>query len=1032
MAGLLPKLKQGALPRSEYWIYLDPMVPGKHPLEALTVTLTSLFPQRSLKSIREDLEEDSARGLHLLLTTYVKESGMSVVLVIDQFEELFTQTATEDERQQFIDVLLAAISEPHGPLIGLLTLRADFYDRPLQYPELGRLIKSHQVIVFPMEMPGLRKVIEQPAQLPDVQLTFEEGLVGDLLFDVQGQVGALPLLQFTLDQLFQHREGRLLTLHAYQQIGGVKGALAQHAESTYQVLPTEKHQQLARALFLRLINPGTVEEDATRRRVPLSELVVVDQEETTRLAEVTNAFTKARLLTANTVGGVSTIEVSHEALIQAWMRLQDWLHEARDDMRLQQAISEDTTEWNRHGQLVDRLYRGSQLSEALRWRETNLPSLDEDRFLQVSIKERLRERRRTLLAGLIGVAGMAGTGFLVTGLLGRETQSPPQATGFPLGLSSYTHTGHTDSVWSVEWSPDGKRIASASGDSTVQVWDASSSRSYKGHAGSVNSVAWSPDGSRIASASYDHTVRVWDAGSGGLLFSYKGHASSVNSVAWSPEGKRIASASGDSTVQVWDANSGRLLLSYKGHIGSVNSVAWSPEGSRIASASTYRSHPLVQGRPLPDHIMQVWDVSLGRLLLSYKGHADYVSNVAWSPEGSRIASASEDNTVRVYDAGSGSLLLSYKGHADSVNSVAWSPNGKRIASASDDRTIQVWDASSGSFLLSYKGHADSVNSVAWSPEGSRIASASVDRTVQIWDASSTSNSLLSYKGHTFSVNSVAWSPNGKRIASASDDRTIQVWDASSGSLLLSYKGHTSLVQSVAWSPKSSRIASASWDKTVQVWDAGSGSLLLSYKGHPDSVNSVAWSPEGSRIASASSDNTVQVWDASSGSLLLTYYGHANDVLSAAWSPEGSHIASASWDKTVQIWDANSGSLLLSYKGHTSLVQSVAWSPKSSRIASASWDKTVQVWDAGSGSLLLSYKGHPDSVQSVAWSPDGSRIASASGDHTVQVWDAGSGNLLFTYKGHTFSVNSVAWSPDGKLIASASSDKTVQVWDGWAW
>ena len=590
MAGLLPKLGQGALPGSQDWIILPPMLPGKYPLEALMLTLTELFPERSPKSIREDLEDDSARGLHLLLTAYVKQAGVSVLLIIDQFEELFTQTAKEDQRQQFIDILLAAVSEPHGPLMVVLTLRADFYDRLSQYPELGRLIDAWHVMVYVLEMRDLRAVIERPAQLPDAQLTFEDGLVGDLLFEVQGQVGALPLLQFTLNQLFECREDRMLTQQAYHEIGGVKGALAQHAEATYQSLSTEHHQRLARALFLRLINAGTVVEDATRRRVVLSELVVVDAEETAKLAEVTNAFTKARLLTTNTVAGVSTVEVSHEALIQAWMRLQDWLHGARDEMRLQQAISEDAALWNRYRQPADRLYRGSQLMMALRWRKANLLSLEEDGFLQASLKEREHEGRRTLLIGLVGVTGvvgMAGTGFFMTQLY--EGASLPKSLHPIPGLLS-TYRGHSNAVDSVVWSPDGKRIASGGDDNTVQVWEASSGKGlliYRGHSNAVWSVAWSPDGKRIASGSRnrDGTVQVWDASSGSVLLTYRGHSDSITSVVWSLDGKRVASGSWDTTVQVWDANSGSVLMTYRGHTNWVISVGWEPSGKRIASGA---------------------------------------------------------------------------------------------------------------------------------------------------------------------------------------------------------------------------------------------------------------------------------------------------------------------------------------------------------------------------------------------------------------------------------------------------------------
>jgi hypothetical protein len=498
MAGLLPKLQRGELAGSQHWIYLDVIVPGTHPLEALALTLTPLFPQLSPGSLLRDLQDDAARGLHMLLASYVKQSGKRVILVVDQFEELFTQTATEEERQCFLDLLLTAATEPHGSLFALLTLRADFYDRPLLYPELGRLIEAQHLTTYPLSMRDLRAVIEQPAQLPDVQLIFEEDLVGDLLFEVQNQVGALPLLQFALDQLFQQRRGHLLTQHVYWDIGGVGGALAKHAESIYQSLPTPSHQRLVRALFLRLINPGTMELDATKRRIPFTELVVADPGETVQLAEVTETFTRARLLTANTIGGVSTIEVSHEAVLRAWPRLREWFHEAREDIRIQQAISENAAHWRGHGRVSDWLYRGSQLTEALQWRVTNLPSLEEADFLQVSLEEhqrrqdaerrlRLKYTRRTILIGTIGVVGMAGIGFFALKSPGELILPTPVPRSLP-----YSYTLHTSTVESVAWSPDGRRIASAGDDTTVLVWEPTTGNTlltYTKHSTFVESAA---------------------------------------------------------------------------------------------------------------------------------------------------------------------------------------------------------------------------------------------------------------------------------------------------------------------------------------------------------------------------------------------------------------------------------------------------------------------------------------------------------------------------------------------------------------
>jgi len=639
---------------------------------------------------------------------------------------------------------------------------------------------------------------------------------------------------------------------------------------------------------------------------------------------------------------------------------------------------------------------------------------------------------------------------------GLDEQLPPKQGGIDRrGLEWFywqrktghiTLKEHTGWVMSVAFSPDGKRLASASADATVKVWDTATGQeilALKGHTGFVNSVAYSPDGKRLTSASSDKTVKVWDAATGQETLTLKGHTGSVNCVAYSPDGQRLASAGQDGTVKVWDAGTGEETLTLKGHTAKVNSVAYRPDGERLASASD-------------DKMVKVWDAATGQEILTLKGHTGFVNSVAFSPDGQRLASASDDETVKVWDTVTRQETLNLQGRIGYLKSVAFSPDGKQLASAGGARNngeVKLWDAGTGRVIPTVKRHTDMAMSVAmsvaFSPDGKRLASAAMDGTVKVWDTA-TGEVSLTLKGQ---VRSVAFSPDGKRLATVSYDQTVKVWDTATGQETLTFKGHAKKVLSVAFSPDGRRLASAGADGTVKVWDAATGQETLSLKGHTDNVNSVAFSPDGRRLASGSFDQTVTVWDAATGRETLTLTGQVRRVaispdgkrlaaalypalyriVNSSWatiaiSPDGKRLATVSYDQKVKVWDAGSRQEILTLQVYSAYVTDVAFSPDGRRLASATSDQTVKVWDTATGEETLTLKGHTDNVNSVAFSPDGRRLASASFDQTVKVWDTATGQETLTLKGHAKNVLSVAFSPDGQRLASVSSDGTVKIWD----
>jgi WD40 repeat protein len=453
----------------------------------------------------------------------------------------------------------------------------------------------------------------------------------------------------------------------------------------------------------------------------------------------------------------------------------------------------------------------------------------------------------------------------------------------------------------------------------------------------------------------------------------------------------------------------RLMLS--GHDNLVASAAFSPDGSRIVSASF-------------DSTARVWDAATGLELMVLRGPDGLVASAAFSPDGLRIVSASSDRTARIWDAATGREIAVLRGHDAAVRSAAFSPDGSRIVTASDDVTVRIWDGITGNEIAILRGHTDSVRSATFNPDGSRIVTASGDQTARIWDAATWAE-IAVLRGHEAEVIAAAFSPDGSRIVTASGDQTARIWDAATWAEIAVLRGHEGQVFAAAFSPSRAQIVTASADQTARIWDAA-GRQLAVLRGHDDLVASAAFSPDGSRIVTASFDNSVRVWDAT-GSEVAVLRGHEDQVDSAAFSFDGSRIVTASYDMTARIWDATTAKEVAVLPGHEAEVNSAAFSPDSSRIVTASGDQTARIWDAATGAEIAVLRGHEDQVFAAAFSSSGAQIVTASADQTARIWDA-AGKQLAILRGHQDQVQSAAFSPDGLRIFTAAYNNTAIVWD----
>jgi WD40 repeat protein/serine/threonine protein kinase/DNA-binding SARP family transcriptional activator len=1089
-AGLIPALRRGEplsdgslTPEDSTRWPIHVITPTAHPLESLAASLTHDSESvTATATLMDDLARDP-RSLHLyarrLLGKIAGGQGSGgageisppplrppappqLLLVVDQFEELFTLCRDEAERRAFVDNLLIAAGVPNSienpkskieiRTIAVITLRADFYAHCAQYDHLREALARQQEYIGPMNTAELRRAIEEPARQGG--WIFEPGLVDFLLEEVGTEPGALPLLSHALLETWQRRRGRTLTFGGYRESGGVRGAIAKTADRVWSQLGPEE-QAIARNIFLRLTELGEGTQD-TRRRVPRAELealTTADRRPQTAeesnseqpavggqpsaVASVLHTLANARLITT----AEDSVEVAHEALIREWPLLRQWLDENREGLYLHRHLTEAAQAWAKLNRDPGELYRGARLAQASEWAQSHAEAMNalERDFLAASQElarqreaEREAQRQRELeaaqklaeteqrraeeqgqanrrlrqralfLAGALVIAGILAVVAVVFGQ--QASQNEQQALAERATAEAEAHSRATAQTNAETQQREAERQARLS---TSRELAAAAVKNLEVDpelsillALQAVTTTYAVDGLALPEA-LDALHQALPASR--VRLTLTGHTDVVYGGGFSPDDTRLVTAdynrvSKEGVARIWDAATGQMLFSRPGFI--LADFRKTDGGKHLPIANFGQVTTIT-----------MWDITTGQAMgvITMPVHIDLNEQVgiSLSPDWTRLIVRHADGLVSVWDATvsatKSKALFNLVGHKEYVEDIDFSPDGTHLATVSYDGTARIWEAGTGKLLFTLTGHTNTVRGVAFSPDGRYLATFG-DSMVRVWDAA-TGKELFYFNAG--GGGGIEFSPDGLHLATV-QDTTIKIWNL------------TPVLQT-------NLLSALNTDVTDAIKNQG-----LWLQGHTGGVLDITFNSNGTRLISTGFDGTARVWDISPAGAKewLTLAGHDSfwDITDVAFSPDGIRLATASPDLTAKIWDAATGRELVTLVGHSEGLYEVTFSPDGTRLATASADHTARIWDARTGQELLTLTGHTDLVNDVAYSPDGAYLATAGEDHTAKIWDARTGQELLTLTAHGNFVESVAYSPDGTYLATGSGDDTAKIWD----
>ncbi len=1073
-AGVMPALWRGDLRGSDRWFVIE-MKPGVHPLDELEIALTRVAANQT-SNLREHLERDG-RGLVRIASLILPDDDSELVIVIDQFEEVFTLVEDEAKRTHFIDLICQSVTDPRSRVRIIITLRADFYDRPLQYPDFGELVRSRMETVMPLSSDELESAIAKPAAR--VGITFEPGLVATIAGDVHYQPGALPLLQYALTELFEQRANRVLTHEAYLALGGAAGALAKRAEGLYHEQDAAG-QDAIRQMFLRLIALGEGAED-TRRRVPRSELLSLSDDDL--MDEMLDTYAAYRLLTLDhdPASRRPTVEIAHEAILREWERLRTWLNESRHDIRQQRMLSASAVEWSQAGRDPSYLLHGSRLEQMAGWAaESKLALTQAERsFLETSIAERTRQenaeqerqrrelttqrqlaeqqlrsanRLRYLVVGLTvftGVAVLLALFAYSREQQAQEARSAAQRTAdvnhsLVLASSAIDAYGHDDSILALQLALESLNLEDPPPEAEIALREIAQGGGLRsvlyGHQNRVSAVTISPDGRFILSGSCTDAEEtcttseliLWDAQHQVEIRRMQGIAGRVMSIVFGADSQTALSASSDGTVTMWSLMDGKVLRRFEGHTAGINGLAISPDGKTFVSASD-------------DMTLIQWNIEMGSVIQRYEGHTDAVDCVVFSADGQTLLSGSADGTMIQWDVASGNPLLTFEDIGSRVNGVAF-VSGNRVISITRDGGLYLWDGVTGTLLREHNTIANP-SELALSPDGRTVFFSELGH-LRAWDINQwqPAYGLSFYKSEKQSISSLAVSTQGKLGVYGTEQAYLVVWDMPSSGEIRRFGNRDERFTFAVVSPDNRYLMLGTGGGEVIMQDRATGEEIRRFSGAEGFVWRLVFSPDAQQLMVASADwygasakGSFILWDVATGARIRSFTGFDYLPTWVAFSPDGQFVIGSTmqwgdaWSETVHgdtiVWNRETGEEVLRLNTDQWVNVSLFTEDQQYIITGSGRQgiSGIVVWDAKTGEPVRHILSKVP-VLGLKLVPDTTTALAGMGSGEIILFDYETGAEIRRFCCHGNWVRYLDLSSDQRYVISADQSAVVILWD----